>query len=258
MKRRRKIVPLPTLETKTLKVFTIIVAIEAIVMIVVLVIGDYNIAKVERDYEASSHPVLEERLSVKEQMRLYIDALELPKEDEVEETEIEETETEEAELYYNPTDEERKWAYLMAKAEAGTEDSFGMTLETNVAINRAIETGGSLIDVYTADGQYSSIHNGVPHLRIVHEDGSIEWILVTEDMITDEIREAVDKAFEKDYTEEILKEEAISGGLDSSYYEGGALYFYNPYAISAEREKERAGIKVAFQHGNHRFYRDWR
>ncbi len=184
-------------------------------------------------------------------MRRYIDALDLPEEDEVKEIE-----TEEAELYYNPTEEERKWAYLMAKAEAGTEDSFGMTLETNVAINRAIETGDSLIDVYTADGQYSSIHNGLPHLRIVHEDGSIEWILVTEDMITDVIREAVDKAFEKDYTEEMLKEEAIFRGLDSSYYQGGALYFYNPYAISVEREKERAGIKVAFQHGNHRFYRN--
>lgn len=254
MKRERKIVPLPTLESKTLKVSAIIVVIAAIIVIVVVGIGDYNLAKVERDYEASRHPVLEERLPVKEQMRRYIDALEVPEEDEIEETETEEA----VEPYYNPTEEERKWAYLMAKAEAGTEDSFGMTLETNVAINRAIETGDSLIDVYTADGQYSSIHNGLPHLRIVHEDGSIEWILVTEDMITDEIREAVDKAFEKDYTEEMLKEEAISGGLDSSYYQGGALYFYNPYAISVEREKERAGIKVAFQHGNHRFYRNCR
>lgn len=251
MKRKRKIVPLPTLEAKTLKVSAIIVVIVAIIVIVVVGIGDYNIAKVERDYEASRHPVLGERLSVKEQMRLYIDALEVPEEDEIEETDTEEA----VEPYYNPTEEERNWACLMAKAEAGTEDSFGMTLETNVAVNRAIETGKNLIDVYTEDGQYSSIHNGVPHLRIVHEDGSIEWILVTEDMITDEIREAVDKAFEKDYTEELLKEEAISGGLDSSYYEGGALFFYNPYAISEEREKERAGIKVAFQHGNHRFYR---
>ena len=253
MKRKRKIVPLPTLEAKVIKVSIIIVVIVAIIMIVVLGTVDYNIAKIEREYEISEQLVLEERIPVEEQMRQYIDALELP-----EEAELEETETEEAiEPYYTPTEEERKWAYFMAKAEAGTEDSLGMTFETNVAINRAIETGDSLIEVYTADGQYSSIHNGLPHLRIVHEDGSIEWILVTEDMITDEIREAVDKAFEKDYTEERLKEEAISKGFDSSYYEGGALYFYNPNAISAKRAEERAGIRVSFQHGNHRFHREW-
>lgn len=249
-RRRKKFVALPT-PTKR-KAGTIMMVIETIIMIVVLVIGKHNLAKLERNYEASRLPTLEERIPVKEQARLYIDALELPKEDYVE---AEETETEENEPYYNPTEEERKWAYFMAKAEAGTEDSFGMTLETNVAVNRAIETGKSLVEVFTADGQFSSIHNGLPNLRIVYEDRAIEWILVTEDMITDEIREAVDKAFEKDYTEEMLKEEATSKGLDSSYYEGGALFFYNPKAISAEREKERAGIKVAFQYGNHRFYR---
>ena len=49
-------------------------------------------AKVERDYEASRHIVLEERLPVKEQMRRYIDALDLPEEDEVKEIETEEAE----------------------------------------------------------------------------------------------------------------------------------------------------------------------
>lgn len=249
------------IEIVTIKMCTITMAIEAIVMILVIVLGEYNLAKLERDYQVSKPQlVLEEnRVPVKEQARLYIDGLELPEKDKtITKIESEEVIVPVEEPYYKPTEEERKWAYLMAKAEAGLEDSFGMTLETNVAINRAIETGDNLIDVFTADGQYSSIHNGVPHLRIVHEDKSIEWILVTENMITDEIRAAVDKAFEKDYTEEILKKETISKGLDSSYYEGGALYFYNPNAISAKREEERAGIKVSFQHGNHRFYKKWR
>jgi len=56
MERERKIVPLPTLESKTLKVSAIIVVIAAIIVIVVVGIGDYNLAKVERDYEASRHP----------------------------------------------------------------------------------------------------------------------------------------------------------------------------------------------------------
>lgn len=45
MKRERKIVPLPTLESKMLKVSAIIVVIVAIIVIVVIGIGDYNLCQ---------------------------------------------------------------------------------------------------------------------------------------------------------------------------------------------------------------------
>ncbi len=231
-----------------------------------LILESYNISKIEEIYgESQPNFTLEEtREFVKEQLEEYINAIELSEEINVSEF-IKEMARQSnisiihpvVKLYYYPTEEEYLWACLMAIAEAGLEDAFGQTLVTNVAINRAIQSGESLIDVFTADGQYSSIHNGVPHIRIEHEDGAIEWILITEDMITDEIREAVDKAFKKDYTEELLKIEAINKGLDSYYYEGGALYFYNPKAISQEQSDSRANIKVSFQHGNHIFHKKW-
>lgn len=227
----------------------------------------HNLSGLEEIYEESPQVMLEEtREFIKEQLQEYIKAHELSLSEEISISEFIKEMAEQSnisivhpviKLYYHPTEEERLWAYLMAVAEAGLEDAFGQTLAINVAINRAIETGDSLIEVFTAPGQFSSIHNGVPHLRIVHEDETIEWILVTEDMITDEIREAVDRAFRKDYTEELLKEEAIRKGLDSSYYEGGALYFYNPNAISQEQADSRSNVKVSFQCGNHGFYRRW-
>lgn len=234
--------------------------------IISLVLESYNISKIEEIYEESQpHFMLEETGDFwKGKMQEYIKAFELSEEISVSES-IKEIEKQSnisiveliVKLYYYPTEEERLWAYLMAVAEAGLESQFGQTLVTNVAINRAIQSGGNLIDVFTKDGQYSSIHNGVPHICIKHEDGSTEWILITEDMITDEVKEAVDRAFKKDYTEELLKEEAIKKGLSPSYYEGGALYFHNPKAISQEQSDSRANIKVSFQFENHVFYRIW-
>lgn len=202
---------------------------------------------------------LGQRLSVEEQMYLDIQAMELPQETEIQvlelTTEIElvlETLATELIPYYIPTEEERRWAYFVAFSEAGIEDALGQTLVTNVAINRAIEKGVTLDKVYTEKGQYSSVVNGVPSIM---QNG--KWIPVTEDMISDELKAAVDAAFEKDYTVQFLKAVAEDKGLDASYYEGGALFFYNPDAISDHQASLRANIKVAFKYGRHIFYRVW-
>jgi len=160
--------------------------------------------------------------------------------------------------YYNPTDEEREMAYKLAFSEAGIEESFGQTLVINVAINNMMDKGySSIIEEFISSGRYSSVINGVPSIQVKREDGTKVWTPVTDDMLSDELKEAVNLAFERDYSEDLLKEVAEEMGLDSSYYEGGALYFYAPKAISEEAKKSRSNIKVDFQYGRHVFYRIW-
>lgn len=156
--------------------------------------------------------------------------------------------------YYNPTENERQWAYLMAYAEAGIEKPFGQTLVINVLINRALRNNSDLITVSLEDGQFSCIHNGVP---CIYSDKEDVWFPVTEDMITDELRDAVDSAFEKDYTEDLLKEVAEAKNLSENYYQGGALYFYSPGAVSDYQSNLRANIQVSFRYGGHVFYKVW-
>ncbi len=203
-----------------------------------------------------------ERMSAKEEAKLYIQSLEVPLEEcvyEEESIEVQEgqedlvTLVDDNSINYNPTDEERWWAYRIAKSEAGIEDDFGKTLVINVAINSMRAKGRlNLVEEFTAPGRYSSVIDGVP---CIPKDG--ELIPVTDDMLSDELKAAVDAAFEKDYTEEILKEEAVTKGLDKTYYEGGALYFYNPKAVSEHQAELRASIKVSFEYGRHIFYRVW-
>ena len=112
--------------------------------------------------------------------------------------------------YYNPSDEERQLAYFMAYAQTHDEEPIIQTMGTNVAINIAKEEGMNLIDVFTFPNLFSGMRDGVPSISITNEDGKFEWIPVTEDMLTDELKEAVDLAFEHDYTD-------------------GALHYYNIY-----------------------------
>ena len=111
---------------------------------------------------------------------------------------------------YYPSDEERQLAYFMSYAQTHDEEPIIQTMGTNVAINIAKEEGMNLIDVFTFPNLFSGMRDGVPSIRITNEDGKFEWIPVTEDMLTDELKEAVDLAFEHDYTD-------------------GALHYYNIY-----------------------------
>ena len=154
---------------------------------------------------------------------------------------------------YVPTEEERQMADLVAFGEAGIEDSLGQTLVINVAINNMRKDGyDNLISEFNAKNRYSSVVDGKVFI------GNDKEYQVTEKDISESLKEAVDKAFEKDYSEELLRAEAIAQGLkDTKYYEGGACYFYNPSIVSEEQIKLREPIEVKFQHGNHIFYRFW-
>lgn len=111
---------------------------------------------------------------------------------------------------YYPSNGERWLAYLMAYAQTRDEEPIIQTMGTNVAINIAKSEGMNLIDVFTYTNLFSGMHDGVPSISITNEDGKLEWIPVTEDMLTDELKEAVDLAFEQDFTE-------------------GSLHYYNIY-----------------------------
>lgn len=250
-KRRRKIS----------RVLMIAALLEIVVSVVVVFYGEHSIANLEKVY-AADMPVqeIQERQSVEEMVWSYIDTLELPKEAEVFEEAIEMQEMMEhpsSDGYPYSIDEENlDFLYRLAVAEAGTQDFEGKVMATNTIINRAIENKCSIIEVGRDSGQFTSVHNGEPCLYYKEAD---EWRPVTDDMISDELKEAVSMALQEDYTVDYLREIALEKGLDSSYYEGGALYFYNPNpeVISEYQLSLRENIKVQFQHQAHIFYRIW-
>lgn len=170
--------------------------------------------------------------------------------------EEETNEIEEEEEYYSMTQEEFEASCKIAIAEAGNQGLMGMVYVINCAINNANALDISLIEEYN-ENRYSSIVNG--QICIVYRNaiGEKVQIPITEDMVTDEVRQAVNMATSKDYTEEILKDIAVAKGYDSSYYEGGAQYFYNPKFVSKKQRAKRANISVSFTHGNHVFYKSW-
>ncbi len=172
---------------------------------------------------------------------------------------VQEISTIERIVNYEPTEEERLFAYKVAYAEAGLEDELGKILVINTAINNMRERGfENLIQEFTARGRYSTVINGEVYLIYRNKQGDRIEKLITDDMISQEIKDAVEEAFLKDYSEELLKQEAERLGItDSKYYEGGTLYFCNPKAISSEKANNRKYIKVLLIHGNHVFYRYW-
>ena len=238
-------------------ILKIIAIIETIIAVIFLIREEIKFADVK---EPCMLQGLSSTLSLETMTDLYIESLQLPKEEiymediEVQDIEVQSLEViAEKEIYYNPTPEELQMAYLIGKSEAGIEDSFGQTLVINVAINNMKASGYSnLIEEFTASGRYSSVINGIPSIK----QGD-EWIPVTEEMLDSELKSAVEMAFEKDYTEELLREVAEANNLDETYYKGGALFFYNPNAISDYQESLRANIKCEFQYGRHIFYRIW-
>lgn len=151
---------------------------------------------------------------------------------------------------YNPTEEERNFAYRVAWGEAGIEGSMGQILVINAAINHMKEKGYSnLTEEFEAAGRFSCVINGQVY--------NCEKIVNVED-VPQEVKDAVDSAFENDYTEELLKKQAESLGItDEKYWKGGATYFYNPKACSEHQNSLRENIKVKFQYGHHIFYRYW-
>lgn len=196
-----------------------------------------------------------EQLSIEERAWYYISSLELPKENLGEinlTTENAETiiEVVEVNAEYNPSEEERDFAYRLAFGEAGVESALGQTLVINVAINNMKAEGyTNLIEEFTKEGRYSSVKGDK-----VYNCGKI---VLTEN-VPQNIKDAVDEAFQVDYSEKMLKEQAEKLGItDSKYWEGGALYFYNPDECSEYQNSIRQNVKVTFRCGDHLFYRYW-
>ena len=164
--------------------------------------------------------------------------------------EVQEEVVEEVPVNYEPSEEERDFAYRLAFGEAGIESELGQILVINVAINNMREKGYSdLIQEFTIKNRYSSV-KGVE----VYNEGKV---VLTEN-VPQSIKEAVDEAFRVDYSEQMLKEQAEALGItDSKYWEGGALYFYNPDKCSEYQNSIRKNVKVKFRCGDHLFYRFW-
>lgn len=161
-------------------------------------------------------------------------------------------------INYNPTQEEREFAEFLAYAEAGNQGELGQIYVINAAINNMREMGYANLIKEGTSGRYTCVKNGKP---CVIRGGS--WIPVSNEDISEELKKAVNEVFLKDYTEELLKKEAEniaskdSSVLNPKYYEGGAMYFYNPKATTEEELAKRKNIKVKFKYKDHVFYRYW-
>ncbi len=156
-------------------------------------------------------------------------------------------------MYYMPTEEEREFLYKLVYAEAGYQSAFGQTLVANAIINRAINSDQTIIQVGCASGQFSPVKNGIPY---IYSHGQL--IPVTDDMISDELRAAVDAALKEDVSKELLKKAAQEVGIsDPKYWENGVLYFYNPKACDQKQISAREHVKVSLEYGDHVFYSYW-
>lgn len=123
-----------------------------------------------------------------------------------------------------------------------------------------------LYGVITEKGQYSSVREDG---SIYTGDGKGNLVLLTYDMLSDKTKEAADRALAgENPTEEMLKIEAerlvamgkIKAEDAPMYYEGGALYFYNPKYCSDAAIEQRAKILVrgkVNEDDAHVFYRHW-
>lgn len=162
-------------------------------------------------------------------------------------------------MYYNPTQEELEFLHKLVYAEAGNEDLLGKIIVANVVINDMYERDfEDLFEEITYPGRYSTVVDGKVYIIYTDKSGNKVQQLVTDEMVTQEVKDAVELALEKEYSEELLKQEAEALGInDPKYYEGGALYFCSPGALSEERSNERMHIKVTYKHGSHAIYRFW-
>ncbi len=157
--------------------------------------------------------------------------------------------------YYKPTAEELDFLYKLVYAEAGNQAPFHQTIAANVIINRAIASGNNILKVGRKSGQFSSVKNGVPCIYVKTED---KWIPVTQKMISPDLKMAVEISLEKDFSEELLRKVAEDKGInDPQYWQGGALFFYNPEACKEKALNDRKYIKVKAKVGDHYIYRVW-
>lgn len=160
---------------------------------------------------------------------------------------------------YQPTDEEFLYSCKLAFAEAGAENAIGQTAVIEVALN-SVDYGwaDSIIEEFRRPYRYSSVIDGVPQVP-AYGGG---YRPVTEDDLSEELKEAVRRAFLGErVTEQLLREQAERQGLtDDAYWKGGALYFFNWNAIGqkAKEARNQTAMPVRIEIGNHTFARYWK
>ena len=144
---------------------------------------------------------------------------------------------------------------LLAKvtyAEAGNQ-----TLEQQLAVAATIlnrveseSFPNTIQEVISQKGQFSSVKGGT----VMAFGKPVEFSEVPESCV-----EAAERALAgEDPTEELLRQEAISKGLNpDEYARGGALYFYNPDYCGNSEIEMRNSIQVKVEFGDHIFYKVW-
>ena len=144
---------------------------------------------------------------------------------------------------------------LLAKvtyAEAGNQ-----TLEQQLAVAATIlnrveseSFPNTIQEVISQKGQFSSVKGGT----VMAFGEPVAFSEVPESCV-----QAAERALAgEDPTEELLRQEAISKGLNpDEYARGGALYFYNPDYCGSSEIEMRNSIQVKVEFGDHIFYKVW-
>ena len=144
---------------------------------------------------------------------------------------------------------------LLAKityAEAGNQ-----TLEQQLAVAATIlnrveseSFPNTIQEVISQKGQFSSVKGGT----VMAFGEPVAFAEVPESCV-----QAAERALAgEDPTEELLRQEAISKGLNpDEYASGGALFFYNPDYCGSSEIEMRNSIQVKVEFGDHIFYKVW-
>ncbi len=147
---------------------------------------------------------------------------------------------------YIPSPEEIDNLCKLIYAEAGNQPYEGMVAVAEVVFNRirSEQFPDTINEVIFAPGQFSPCSNGG-----IKSNG--RYVSLNSD-VSGEIKQAVLEAWSgSNITEAMLKKEALSRGVnDPSYWEGGALYFANPRAVSNSSTKNQilsSQVKVSIQ-----------
>ena len=135
---------------------------------------------------------------------------------------------------YIPTPDEIDNLYKLVYAEAGNQPYEGKVAVAEVVFNRVESPNfpDTINDTIFDKYQFSPCYDG-QSIRLVSGKE------VSDENVTDEIKQAVNEAwYGSNITEIMLRNEAYSNGIyDTSYWEGGALYFANPKAITNDSLK---------------------
>ena len=144
---------------------------------------------------------------------------------------------------------------LLAKvtyAEAGNQTLEQQLAVAAVILNRVESESfpNTIQEVISQKGQFSSVKGGT----VMAFGKPVDFAEIPESCV-----QAAERALAgEDPTEELLRQEAISKGLNpDEYARGGALYFYNPDYCGSSEIEMRNGIQVKVEYGDHIFYKVW-